>query len=229
MRSVGAPPSPRDRRRRPATPCRDGGMRREGESTAPLGRLHPLLSIHRCARVDDEDDQGAGAPVADLLAKILTLQVKRGPDPVRGPVGAAPDLVRCRGAHGGVEGDVGGLLGLRRPDIAAALVAALRRAPLAGRRTAPAIAGQRDLAHREDLALEELLGAPRVTAWVACSLPCTWPGLSPSSPLPKSSGGWSPASEVCSDTTAASASWAISSKRSRARSAAAPAGWETPS
>ena len=29
----------------------------------------------------------------------------------------------------------------------------------------------------------------RVTAWVACSLPCTWPGLSPSSPLPESSGG----------------------------------------
>ena len=68
--------------------------------------------------------------------------------------------MRRSGAHGGVEGDVGGLLGLRRAHVAAALVAALRRAPLAGRRPAPAIAGQRDLAHREDLALEELLGAP---------------------------------------------------------------------
>ena len=32
----------------------------------------------------------------------------------------------------------------------------------------------------------------RVTAWVACSLPWTWPGLSPSSPLPESSGGCVP-------------------------------------
>ena len=69
----------------------------------------------------------------------------------------------------------------------------------------------------------------RVTAWVAWSLPCTWPGLSPSSPLPESSGGWSPVSAVCSEMTAASASWAISSMRSRARSAAAPPGWATPS
>src|SRR6202163_4893816 len=79
--------------------------------------------------------------------------------PAGGLLGTAADLVGRRRAHGGVEGDVGRLLRLGRPDVTTALVAALRRAALARRGATPAVSGQRDLSYREDLALEELLGA----------------------------------------------------------------------
>ncbi len=124
-----------------------------------LGRLHALLGVHRRAGVDDEHDQRAGAPAADFLAQVLALQVQCRAAGLRRGRGAAAVLMRRGSPHGGVERDVGGLLRLRRPDVAATLVAALRRAALARRGACPPVARERDLAHGEELSLEELLGA----------------------------------------------------------------------
>ncbi len=129
----------------------------------PLGGLHPLLGVHRRAGVDDEDDQRAGAAAAHLLAQVLALEVqcRRVHDTRGGRLVAPAQLVGRGGAHRGVEGDVGGVLGLHRAHVAAATVGAARLAALAGRLAAAAVAGQADLAHREEVTRVQLRRARR--------------------------------------------------------------------
>ena len=110
----------------------DVGVAQQRQHRA-LGRLHALLGVHRGAGVDDEDDQRAGAAAAHLLAEVLALEVQHRcvDDAGGGRLVATAQLVRGRGAHRGVERDVGGVLGLHRAHVAPATVGAARLAALA--------------------------------------------------------------------------------------------------
>jgi len=195
---------------------------RSSESTAPLVACIPLLrSIRRAPRRPTKTIRVPCA-VADLLRRSWRSSGGPGP-PCPRLVGTPGGPGVGRGSHGGVKRDVRWSSRSASPGRSGRACRSLGGALLAGRRPAAAIAGQRDLAHREDLALEECsalrrghrLGWPARCPHLAGALTLL--------PAPESSGAGRPTREVCSAPPPASASWAISSKRSLARSAAAPA------
>ncbi len=232
MTWAGGPHGRRGRRRPPATPCR-GADRRLGAARSTA----PLVACIRCSASIDasafhhEDDQGAGAPAADLLAEILALEMERhGPTPARGVPRPAADLVwrscpawshrtRCRSSSpSGSLGRTG------RACRCSGMSPASRWWTGSG-------------GHVVARSCERGRSRPRRVALRCAGSRPVWPARSPApgralallTAAGLRRGGSSPDSAVCSDTTAASASCAISSKRSRARSAAVPPCCDTPS
>src|ERR1039458_4844694 len=108
-----------------------------------------------------------------MMSKVLPLQAQQGT--TRGCFGAPPGLVGSGRAQGRIKGDVGGALGDHGPDVAATLVPRLGTGALAGGDTGLAVSRELDRPHREEFALEELIG-PEPRALVAARIRAPLPG-----------------------------------------------------